>query len=64
MPKKLLPIIQYAAEEAIAAGITELVFVTGRAKLAMEDHFNVNPELERKLVQTARLGLKNKARSK
>jgi UTP--glucose-1-phosphate uridylyltransferase len=51
MPKELLPIIdkpliQYAAEEAIAAGIDTLVFVTGRNKRAIEDHFDNNPELE------------------
>jgi UTP--glucose-1-phosphate uridylyltransferase len=55
MPKELLPIIdkpiiQYAVEEAIAAGITELVFVTGRTKRAIEDHFDTNPELERQLI--------------
>lgn len=54
MPKELLPIIdkpiiQYAVEEAIAAGITDLVFVTGRTKRAIEDHFDTNPELEREL---------------
>ena len=49
MPKELLPIIQYAVEEVIAAGITELVFVTGRTKRAIEDHFDTNPELEREL---------------
>ena len=51
MPKELLPIIdtpiiQLAVEEAIGAGITELVFVTGRTKRAIEDHFDRNPELE------------------
>ena len=51
MPKELLPIvdkplIQYAAEEAIAAGIATLIFVTGRNKLAIEDHFDNNQELE------------------
>ena len=51
MPKELLPIvdkplIQYAAEEAIAAGIDTLVFVTGRNKRAIEDHFDANNELE------------------
>ena len=45
MPKELLPIvdkplIQYAAEEAIAAGIDTLIFVTGRNKRAIEDHFD------------------------
>lgn len=51
MPKELLPIIdkpliQYAAEEAIAAGIDTLIFVTGRNKRAIEDHFDSNKELE------------------
>ena len=51
MPKELLPIvdkplIQYAAEEAIAAGIDTLIFVTGRNKRAIEDHFDSNTELE------------------
>ena len=51
MPKELLPIvdkplIQYAAEEAIEAGIETLIFVTGRNKRAIEDHFDNNPELE------------------
>ena len=51
MPKELLPIvnkplIQYAAEEAIAAGIDTLIFVTGRNKRAIEDHFDANNELD------------------
>ena len=51
MPKELLPIvdkplIQYAAEEAIAAGIDTMIFVTGRNKRAIEDHFDSNQELE------------------
>jgi len=51
MPKELLPIIdkpliQYAAEEAIAAGLDTLIFVTGRNKRAIEDHFDSNNELE------------------
>ena len=51
MPKELLPIvdkplIQYAAEEAIDAGIDTLIFVTGRNKRAIEDHFDANYELE------------------
>ncbi len=50
-PKEMLavvdkPLIQYAAEEAIAAGITELVFVTSSSKRAIEDHFDRNFELE------------------
>ena len=51
MPKELLPIvdkplIQYAAEEAIAAGIDTLIFVTGRSQRAIEDHFDANNELK------------------
>lgn len=50
-PKEMLPVvdkplIQYAVEEAIAAGATNLVFITGRHKRAIEDHFDVDPELE------------------
>lgn len=40
------PLIQYAVEEAVAAGITELIFVTGRSKRAIEDHFDTAYELE------------------
>ena len=51
MPKELLPIIekpliQYAVEEAIASGVDTLIFVTGRNKRAIEDHFDNNQELE------------------
>ena len=51
MPKELMPVvdkplIQYAAEEAVRAGIDTLIFVTGRHKRAIEDHFDGNPELE------------------
>src|SRR5690606_19525035 len=54
MPKEMLPIvdkplIQYAVEEALAAGITDLIFVTGRNKRAIEDHFDNVPELEAEL---------------
>lgn len=59
MPKELLPIvdkplIQYAAEEAIAAGIDTLIFVTGRNKRAIEDHFDANNELENVLRSKGR----------
>lgn len=55
-PKEMLPIvdkplIQYAVEEAIEAGITELIFVTSSAKRAIEDHFDSNFELEATLAQ-------------
>ncbi len=43
------PLIQYATEEAIAAGISELIFVTGRTKRSIEDHYDNTPELEREL---------------
>ena len=53
-PKEMLPIvdkplIQYAVEEAAAAGITEMIFVTGRNKRAIEDHFDKAHELETEL---------------
>jgi UTP--glucose-1-phosphate uridylyltransferase len=43
------PLIQYAVEEAIEAGITELIFVTGRSKRAIEDHFDTSYEIETEL---------------
>ena len=46
------PLIQYAVEEAVAAGITEMVFVTGRNKRAIEDHFDKSYELEAELEAT------------
>src|SRR5438445_8900864 len=54
-PKEMLPIvdkplIQYAVEEAIDAGITELIFVTSSSKRAIEDHFDTNYELEHRLL--------------
>lgn len=61
-PKEMLPIvdkplIQYAAEEAIEAGITELVFVTSSSKRAIEDHFDKNYELEAELEKKGRKDL-------
>jgi UTP--glucose-1-phosphate uridylyltransferase len=54
-PKEMLPVvdkplIQYAVEEAAAAGITDMIFVTGRNKRAIEDHFDRVPELESALA--------------
>ncbi|AEK61828.1 UTP--glucose-1-phosphate uridylyltransferase [Collimonas fungivorans Ter331] len=54
-PKEMLPVvdkplIQYAVEEAAAAGITEMIFVTGRNKRAIEDHFDKAYELEAELL--------------
>jgi UTP--glucose-1-phosphate uridylyltransferase len=56
MPKEMLPIvdkplIQYAVEEAAAAGIEEFIFVTGRGKHAIEDHFDVSVELNKLLME-------------
>lgn len=56
LPKEMLPIvdkplIQYAVEEAIEAGIEEFIFVTGRNKTAIEDHFDHSVELESVLAQ-------------
>lgn len=61
-PKEMLPIvdkplIQYAVEEAIDAGATKLVFVTGSSKRAIEDHFDTDPELERALTESGKTEL-------
>ena len=58
-PKEMLPIvdkplIQYAVEEAYAAGIREMIFVTGRNKRAIEDHFDTAYELEAELVASGK----------
>lgn len=54
-PKEMMPVvdkplIQYAVEEAVAAGITDMVFITGRNKRAIEDHFDKAYELEAELL--------------
>ena len=56
MPKEMLPVvdkplIQYAVEEAVKSGITDLSFITGRHKRSIEDHFDYMPELEHELEQ-------------
>ena len=61
-PKEMLPIvdkplIQYAVEEAVAAGVTELVFITGRNKRAIEDHFDKAYELESELEHAGKHAL-------
>lgn len=61
-PKEMLPIvdkplIQYAVEEAVAAGITELIFVTNSSKRAIEDHFDSNFELEATLQERGKQDL-------
>lgn len=67
-PKEMLPIvdkplIQYAVEEAAAAGITEMVFVTGRNKRAIEDHFDKAYELETELERKGKNVLLDMVRS-
>jgi UTP--glucose-1-phosphate uridylyltransferase len=60
VPKELLPIVdkptlQYIVEEAAAAGIEEIIFVTSRTKRAIEDHFDAFPELEQTLERKGKL---------
>jgi UTP--glucose-1-phosphate uridylyltransferase len=62
MPKEMLPIvdkplIQYAVEEAAAAGIEQMIFVTGRNKRAIEDHFDRVPSLEQQLASSGKTDL-------
>lgn len=68
MPKELLPIIdkpivQYAVEEAIAAGITDLIFITGRNKRAIGDHFDANLELEHQLAAKGKYEIRDMVRN-
>jgi UTP--glucose-1-phosphate uridylyltransferase len=67
MPKEMLPIvtkplIQYGVEEALAAGITNMAFVTGRGKRALEDHFDVSYELEHQIAGSDKEQLLNGTR--
>jgi UTP--glucose-1-phosphate uridylyltransferase len=67
-PKEMLPVvdkplIQYAVEEALAAGARRLVFITGASKRAIEDHFDSDQELEQMLQQQGRSDLLNQLRS-
>jgi len=66
-PKEMLPIvdkplIQYAVEEAVAAGVTDLIFVTGRGKRAIEDHFDKAYELEAELQAAGKVKLLKEVR--
>ena len=68
MPKEMLtvvdkPLIQYAVEEALAAGIERIIFVTGRGKEMLADHFDYVPELEGALRERKREGLLQQIRS-
>ncbi|MET0279981.1 MAG: UTP--glucose-1-phosphate uridylyltransferase GalU [Steroidobacteraceae bacterium] len=67
-PKEMLPVvdkplIQYAVEEALAAGATRLVFVTGASKRAIEDHFDADAELEKLLDSQGKSELAEQLRS-
>ena len=67
-PKEMLalvdkPLIQYGVEEAVAAGCTEIIIVTGRGKTTMEDHFDRSPELEASLAAKNKTALLEIARS-
>jgi UTP--glucose-1-phosphate uridylyltransferase len=67
-PKEMLPLvdkplIQYGVEEAVAAGCTEIIFVTGRGKSTMEDHFDKSYDLEATLLARGKLDLLELARS-
>ncbi|MBP9717923.1 UTP--glucose-1-phosphate uridylyltransferase GalU [Candidatus Gracilibacteria bacterium] len=66
-PKEMLPIvdkpvIQYLVEEAVAAGIEEIIIVTGRGKRAIEDHFDYSYELEKTLVEKGKRELLEQVR--
>jgi UTP--glucose-1-phosphate uridylyltransferase len=68
IPKEMLPIVdrplvQYAVDEAIAAGIDEMIFVTHRSKRAIEDHFDRAIELERELEKAGKEALLDQLRS-
>lgn len=61
-PKEMMPVvdkplIQYAVEEAVAAGITQMIFVTSSSKRAIEDHFDTNYELESQLERRGKTDL-------
>jgi len=67
-PKEMLPVldkptIQYLVEGAVAAGIEEIIFVTGRGKRAIEDHFDYSFELEKTLVEKNKLELLKKVKA-
>jgi UTP--glucose-1-phosphate uridylyltransferase len=67
-PKEMMPIvdkplIQYAVEEAVAAGVTDMIFVTGRSKRAIEDHFDKAYELESELEARGKTEMLNFVRN-
>ncbi|MFT8872960.1 MAG: UTP--glucose-1-phosphate uridylyltransferase GalU [Sporolactobacillus sp.] len=67
LPKEMLPIvdkptIQYIVEEAVHAGIKDIIIVTGKGKRAIEDHFDIAYELEQNLIEKNKLDLLEKVR--
>src|SRR5947208_17014287 len=67
-PKEMLPIVdkplvQYAVEEVAASGVPMVIFVTGRGKHAIEDHFDVSFELEHQLAGRGKVELRKQMRS-
>jgi len=67
-PKEMLPlvdkpIIQYVVEEAVAAGLNQIIIVTGRGKNAIEDHFDVSYELEKMLEERGKTDLLEEVRA-
>src|SRR5882672_9413854 len=67
-PKEMMPVvdkplIQFAVEEAVAAGVTEMIFVTGRSKRAIEDHFDKSYEIEAELEARGKQKLLDLVRS-
>src|ERR671917_1705978 len=66
-PKEMLvlfdkPVIQYGVEEAVQSGVNNIIIVTGRGKNAIEDHFDVNIELESFLQQRGKTELLDEIR--
>ncbi len=62
MPKEMLPVVnkplvQYAVEEAVEAGLSDIGFVTGRGKRAIEDHFDISYELEKEIAGSTKVEL-------
>ena len=60
IPKEMLPIIdkpliEYAVEEAVLAGIEEIIFITSHTKPSIKNHFDPNPDLENKLIQSGKI---------
>jgi UTP--glucose-1-phosphate uridylyltransferase len=68
IPKEMLPVvdkpaIQYVVEEAVRAGLDDVLFITGRGKSALEDHFDRNVELEDRLSNTSKQDLLDRVRA-